>query len=98
MTGIGAGAGVGALRWIMGLPVPKAANWAVGAGALAAVVQYEWCQFRRRQEKEKLKRVVEVYAARQAKERREKEEEEARRAKKEEEEERRSRRGWWRFW
>ncbi|KAL2151113.1 hypothetical protein VTH82DRAFT_6211 [Thermothelomyces myriococcoides] len=60
LTGIGAGGAVGALRWIMGLPVPRAANWAVGAGVLGAIGQYEYCQFRRRQEREKVKRVVEV--------------------------------------
>ncbi|KAL2135305.1 hypothetical protein VTI74DRAFT_9073 [Chaetomium olivicolor] len=99
LTGIGAGASIGAIRWIMGLPIPKAANWAVGSGALAAIGQYEYCQFRRRQEREKVKRVVEVYAAKQAREKREKEEEERRareEQKRREEEERRK--GWWRFW
>ncbi|KAK4040814.1 hypothetical protein C8A01DRAFT_15371 [Parachaetomium inaequale] len=99
LTGIGAGAAVGAIRWIMGLPIPRAANWAVGTGVLAAVGQYEYCQLRRQQEREKVKRVVEVYAAKQAREKREKEEEERRvregEAKRKEEEERR--RGW-RFW
>ncbi|KAK4155666.1 hypothetical protein C8A00DRAFT_41762 [Chaetomidium leptoderma] len=99
LTGIGAGATVGAIRWIMGLPMPRAANWAVGTGALAAVGQYEYCQFRRRQEREKVKRVVEVYAVKQAREKREKEEEErrVRREREEREEEERRKRGW-RFW
>ncbi|KAL2260304.1 hypothetical protein VTK26DRAFT_5726 [Humicola hyalothermophila] len=102
LTGIGAGAAMGALRWVMGLAIPRAANWAVGTGALAAVGQYEYCQFRRRQERDKMKRVVEVYAAKTARERREKEAEERRRreeeeaARRREEEERRRR--WWRFW
>ncbi|KAK3900572.1 hypothetical protein C8A05DRAFT_17136 [Staphylotrichum tortipilum] len=98
LTGLGAGGAIGAVRWIMGLPVPRAANWAVGTGVLAAAAQYEYCQLKRRQEREKVKRVVEVYAAKQARERREEEErvrrerEEAERVKTEGE------RGWWRFW
>ncbi|KAK4158742.1 hypothetical protein QBC43DRAFT_143330 [Cladorrhinum sp. PSN259] len=69
LTGIGAGSAVGVIRWLVGLPVPRAANWAVGAGVVASIGQYEYCQFRRRQEKEKLKRVVEVYGKVQAEQR-----------------------------
>ncbi|KAK4132669.1 cytochrome oxidase biogenesis protein, Cox20 subunit [Trichocladium antarcticum] len=100
LTGIGAGAAIGAVRWIMGLPIPRAANWAVGTGALAAMGQYEYCQFRRRQEREKMKRVVEVYQARTARERKEKEAEgRERRAKEEREREEKERaRGGWKFW
>ncbi|KAK4143464.1 uncharacterized protein C8A04DRAFT_28891 [Dichotomopilus funicola] len=74
LTGIGAGAAIGAVRWIMGLPIPRAANWAVGSGVLAAVGQYEYCQLRRMQEREKVKRVVEVHAAKRAKEKKEEDE------------------------
>ncbi|KAK3306022.1 uncharacterized protein B0T15DRAFT_216302 [Chaetomium strumarium] len=103
LTGIGAGAAVGVLRWIQGKPIPKAANWAVGAGVLASLGQYEYCQFQRYQERAKVRRVVEVYAAQQARERKERaeqqeEEERRRRREREEEEERRRRRAWWRFW
>ncbi|GAB1317862.1 Cytochrome c oxidase assembly protein COX20, mitochondrial [Madurella fahalii] len=103
LTGIGAGAVAGALRWIMGLPVPRAANWAVGTGALAAVAQYEYCQFRRRQEREKVRRVVEVYGRQQAAQRAKEEaerkaREEKERARVEEEERQRRSKGWWRFW
>ncbi|KAK3952335.1 hypothetical protein QBC32DRAFT_398003 [Pseudoneurospora amorphoporcata] len=79
MTGIGSGASIGVLRWIMGLPIPKAANWGVGCGILGAMAQYEYCQWQRRKEKEKMQRVVAVYTkkqaesrAKEAKERREK--------------------------
>ncbi|KAK3377105.1 hypothetical protein B0T24DRAFT_620467 [Lasiosphaeria ovina] len=65
LTGIGGGAAVGMVRWVMGMPVPRAANWAVGAGVAAATLQFEYCQYRRRQEREKMKRVVEVYDRRQ---------------------------------
>ncbi|KAK3997968.1 hypothetical protein QBC44DRAFT_354423 [Cladorrhinum sp. PSN332] len=84
LTGIGAGSAIGVIRWLAGLPIPRAANWAVGSGVLASIGQYEYCQFRRRQEKEKLKRVVEVYGkvqaeqrAKEAKEAQEKAEQEA---------------------
>ncbi|KAL0468332.1 cytochrome oxidase biogenesis protein, Cox20 subunit [Neurospora intermedia] len=66
MTGIGAGAGIGVLRWIMGLPIPKAANWGVGCGIVGAMAQYEYCQWQRRKEKEKMQRVVAVYTKKQA--------------------------------
>jgi cytochrome c oxidase assembly protein subunit 20 len=90
----------------MGLPIPRAANWAVGTGALAAIGQYEYCQFQRRQEREKVKRVVEVYGrhqqAQRAKEEAERraarEQEEKARLEKEEEERRRKGRSWWRLW
>ncbi|KAL2020315.1 hypothetical protein VTK56DRAFT_8543 [Thermocarpiscus australiensis] len=101
LTGIGAGAAMGALRWITGLPVPRAANWAVGTGALAAAGQYEYCQFRRRQEREKMRRVVEVYGRQQAAQRAAAEERRAREEKarlEEEEEKKRRRQSWWRFW
>ncbi|KAK4234747.1 hypothetical protein C8A03DRAFT_18409 [Achaetomium macrosporum] len=100
LTGIGAGAATGVLRWILGKPIPKAANWAVGAGVLASLGQYEYCQFQRHQERAKVRRVVEVYAAQQARERREREEEERRlrESREREEEERRRKRAWWRFW
>lgn len=97
LTGIGAGAATGALRWVMGLPIPKAANWAVGTGAVAALGQYEYCQFKRRQEREKMKRVVEVYGQHMARQR-EKEAEERRAREQREREEEERRRRWWKFW
>ncbi|KAK0609918.1 hypothetical protein B0T17DRAFT_501136, partial [Bombardia bombarda] len=103
LTGIGGGAAVGALRWVMGMPIPRAANWGVGVGALSALVQYEYCQYLRRQEREKMKRVVEVYDRKQAESRAQEEEmrrRERRRIAEAEaaERERRAGRGWWRFW
>ncbi|KAL2266714.1 hypothetical protein VTJ83DRAFT_6066 [Remersonia thermophila] len=98
LTGIGVGAAVGAIRWIMGLPIPRAANWAVGTGLAAAAGRYEYCQFQRRQEREKVRRVVQVYAEKQAKEKREKEERERREREAREKEEAERRKGWWKFW
>ena len=81
----------------MGLPIPRAANWAVGTAVVGAAAQFEYCQLKRRMEKEKVKRVVEVYQKRQAVER---EEEEKKRRREREEKERveREKGGWWRFW
>ncbi|CAK7199795.1 hypothetical protein SEUCBS139899_002479 [Sporothrix eucalyptigena] len=66
LTGIGGGAVVGALRYIAGGKIPKAANWAVGAFALGGIVSFEVCQASRRAEVAKMKRVVEVYDKKQA--------------------------------
>ena len=101
LTGIGSGAAVGALRFVLGSGVPRAANWAVGAGMLGAVLQYEYCQASRRREREKMRRVVEVYDKKQAEVRRlEEERRRARQQKEREEEEERIRQSkrWWKVW
>ncbi|KAK1753158.1 hypothetical protein QBC47DRAFT_387894 [Echria macrotheca] len=99
LTGIGTGAAVGVLRWILGLPIPKAANWAVGTGAIGALAQYEYCQYKRRVEKEKMLRMVEVVTARQAREKAEAQERarEARERREREEAEKRQK-SWWKVW
>ncbi|CAK7214022.1 hypothetical protein SCUCBS95973_002001 [Sporothrix curviconia] len=107
LTGIGGGAVVGALRYILGASVPRAANWAVGAFALGGIVSFEVCQAARRAEAAKMKRVVEVYDRKQADLQRQKAEkarhaaaaaaraEESRRL---EEAARRAARPWYKFW
>lgn len=50
--------------------IPKAANWAVGSGALISIVAYEYCQYQRRVERANMKRVVEVVTKKQAEEKR----------------------------
>ncbi|KAK1767469.1 putative mitochondrial cytochrome c oxidase protein 20-like protein [Phialemonium atrogriseum] len=99
LTGIGGGAAVGFLRFVMGSPVPRAANWAVGVGVAGAVAQFEFCQYRRRRERDKIKRVVEVYDRKQA-ETRQKEEERRRveRIREEEEARLKAQRRWYKFW
>lgn len=99
LTGIGLGSAVGILRSILGLPIPRAANWAVGTGALTAILQYEYCQAKRRQEKAKVARVVEVYGQKQA-EMRAKEEEDRRRKAEEERRllEEQKGKSWWKVW
>lgn len=99
LTGIGSAAAVGALRFVLGAGVPKAANWAVGAGALGAVLQYEFCQAARRKEREKMKRVVEVYDRKQAEIKAEEDRLRARKAQEETDEARRkAERRWWKVW
>ncbi|KIH93911.1 hypothetical protein SPBR_06214 [Sporothrix brasiliensis 5110] len=66
LTGIGGGAVVGGLRFVLGASIPKAANWAVGAFAVGGIVAFEVCQGARRAEAAKMKRVVEVYDRKQA--------------------------------
>jgi cytochrome c oxidase assembly protein subunit 20 len=46
---------------------------------LANIIQYEYCQYRRREEKSRMKRVVEVYDQKQAEMRKRKLEEDRRR-------------------
>lgn len=83
-------------------PIPKAANWAVGTFVFASFANYEFCLYRRRLERQHMKRAVEIIDRKKA----EKEaaaklkREERRRAKEEadrraEEERRRS---WWKVW
>ncbi|KAK7697880.1 hypothetical protein SLS64_013133 [Diaporthe eres] len=64
ITGIGSGAAVGFLRYIIG--VPKSANWAVGSGVAISILAYEYCQYQRRVERANMKRVVEVVNKKQA--------------------------------
>lgn len=49
-------------------PIPKAANWAVGSGAMVSIIAYEYCQYQRRVERANMKRVVEVVTKKQAEE------------------------------
>ncbi|EFX03343.1 hypothetical protein CMQ_5393 [Grosmannia clavigera kw1407] len=102
MTGIGGGAVVGMLRYILGANIPKATNWAVGMFALGGIVSFEVCQAFRRAERAKMQRVVEVYDRKQA-ELRHREEEKKRRQQKEqrEREEREAAeraKQWWKVW
>ncbi|KAJ0108968.1 hypothetical protein J7T55_005516 [Diaporthe amygdali] len=74
LTGIGSGAAVGFLRYIIGAPVPKSANWAVGSGVAMSILAYEYCQYQRRVERANMKRVVEVVSKKQAETRKQEEE------------------------
>ncbi|EPE05145.1 mitochondrial cytochrome c oxidase protein 20-like protein [Ophiostoma piceae UAMH 11346] len=103
LSGIGGGAVVGMLRYILGAPVPKAANWAVGAFAAGSIVSYEVCQAARRAERVKMQRVVEVYDRKQA-EMKQREADKAKAAaaeaarRQKEEDDRKAAHRWYKFW
>jgi len=85
----------------MGLAPSKAAHWAVGTGVIGAMAQYEYCQYKRRLEREKMLRMVEVYSARQSREKAEAEHKRAREQREreaKEQEEAARRKSSWRFW
>ncbi|KAI9739726.1 MAG: hypothetical protein M1834_006445 [Cirrosporium novae-zelandiae] len=106
LTGIGGAFGAGAVRTIVGGPVIKACNWAVGTWIFSSVGMWEFCQRRRTTEKQGMKRAVEVLD----KKRLEKAEAQARKMREErltreeatriaaEEEEKRKRESWWKLW
>ncbi|KAI0968380.1 hypothetical protein F4678DRAFT_198788 [Xylaria arbuscula] len=66
MTGIGAGAAIGAGRYFTGAKAPKAANWAFGAFLLGSIIQWEYCQVQRRKERAAMARAVEIIDRKQA--------------------------------
>ncbi|TLS27687.1 hypothetical protein PpBr36_04312 [Pyricularia pennisetigena] len=97
LQGIAAGAAVGGLRYVIGAPIPKSANWAVGAFVLAATGSYEYCQYNRRLQRENMKRTVEVYTQRAAEA---KAKQEAKKKAEEEAEAARlaAQKSWYKFW
>ncbi|KAI9677773.1 MAG: hypothetical protein M1829_002545 [Trizodia sp. TS-e1964] len=60
LAGILGGFGVGGVRGILGASLLKASHWAVGSFCLTSLLMHEFCQFRRRREKQLMKRAVEV--------------------------------------
>ncbi|KAI1451732.1 hypothetical protein F4805DRAFT_463499 [Annulohypoxylon moriforme] len=60
MTGIGAGAVVGAGRYITGGRIPKAANWAAGTFFISSIIQWEYCRAQRAKERASVARIVEI--------------------------------------
>ncbi|MCJ1298039.1 hypothetical protein MMC08_000828 [Hypocenomyce scalaris] len=60
LTGIGAGFGVGGLRAVVGAPVFKACNWAVGTFCFGSFAMYEFCQRKRQLEMQGMKRAAEI--------------------------------------
>lgn len=81
-------------------PIPKAANWAVGTFAFAALANYEFCQYKRMLEKSHMKRAVEIIDQKKA----EKEAEakakrdERRRLKEEADKQAEAKKSNWKFW
>ncbi|CAO1602640.1 hypothetical protein XANCAGTX0491_006244 [Xanthoria calcicola] len=57
LAGIGAAFAVGGVRAIHGAPIFTACNWAVGAFAFGSFAMHEYCQGKRRREKEGIQKV-----------------------------------------
>ncbi|KZF24566.1 hypothetical protein L228DRAFT_237483 [Xylona heveae TC161] len=60
LTGIASGFGLGGVRAVLGAPLPKASNWAVGTFCVMSFAAYEYCQIKRHMELEGMKRAVEI--------------------------------------
>lgn len=60
LPGIGAGFVMGGIRAIMGGQIFTACTWAVGSFCVGSAAMYEFCQRRRKLEREGMQRVVEV--------------------------------------
>ncbi|KAF3763579.1 hypothetical protein M406DRAFT_243352, partial [Cryphonectria parasitica EP155] len=99
LTGIGSGSAIGFLRYIVGAPIPKAANWAVGSGVAVSVIAYEYCQYQRRVERANMKRVVEVVTKKQAEQKRQEDEKRLQRQTEQElAPQKTAQKSWYRFW
>ncbi|KAL8657599.1 MAG: hypothetical protein Q9226_001763 [Calogaya cf. arnoldii] len=57
LTGIGAAFATGGVRVILGAPIFTACSWAVGAFAFGSFAMHEYCQGKRRREKEGIQKV-----------------------------------------
>ena len=82
LVGIGTGFGVGGIRAIMGgttnarprcdimltitAPMLKACNWAVGTFCFGSFLMHEFCQRRRKLERQQMKRVIEIVEQKKA--------------------------------
>ncbi|KAI0104620.1 hypothetical protein GGR51DRAFT_223375 [Nemania sp. FL0031] len=97
MTGIGAGTVVGMGRYVVGARAPTAANWAFGAFLLGSIIQWEYCQAQRRNERAAMARVVEVIDRKQA-EKKAQAEEAVRLRREAEEKAKEAQRRWYKFW
>ncbi|KAI9884279.1 MAG: DNA polymerase epsilon catalytic subunit [Watsoniomyces obsoletus] len=67
LAGILGGFVIGGGRAILGAPIPKAANWAVGAFACASLGAHEFCMYRRRREIEGMQLALKVMEKRREK-------------------------------
>lgn len=65
LPGIGAGSGIGVLRFVLGASVSTSCIWAVASTNLVGVAGYEWCQRKRRIEKDRIRQAVKVLEQRQ---------------------------------
>ncbi|KAI1851331.1 hypothetical protein JX265_000435 [Neoarthrinium moseri] len=98
LTGIGAGALIGAGRYLFGARVPKAANWAAGGFLLGSIIQWEFCQYSRTQERVAMARAVEIIDRKQAEKKAKAEEAARRRAEANEKAKEAAQKSWYKFW
>ena len=77
LPGIAGGAGVGALRFVMGAKLVRSYNWAVGTCALTSLVMYQVCQRRRRYDKDGIRQAVKILDEKQKLQQKKQEEEAA---------------------
>ncbi|KAI9731420.1 MAG: hypothetical protein M1818_007810 [Claussenomyces sp. TS43310] len=101
LTGIGGAFAVGGIRGLMGTPVMKACNWAVGTFCFLGIGSYEFCLQKRKLEKANMKRAVEIIDRKKAeKEAQAQAKREERRRVKEEADRKleESKRSSWKFW
>ncbi|KAI2462901.1 hypothetical protein F4781DRAFT_161582 [Annulohypoxylon bovei var. microspora] len=96
MTGIGAGAVVGAGRYITGGRIPKAANWAFGAFFISSAIQWEYCRAQRASEHASMARIVEIMDKKKAQEAAQAAE--AARLKQEKERQEAAKKSWYKIW
>jgi len=60
LSGIGGGFAIGGVRALLGAPLLKSCNWAVGTFCFLGIGAYEFCLQKRRLEKSNMKRATEI--------------------------------------
>ncbi|PFH57687.1 hypothetical protein XA68_14697 [Ophiocordyceps unilateralis] len=98
LTGIAAGAGLGGLKFLLHGNVPKSVNWAVGIFVVGSAASYEYCQFRRRAQRLRLIRQMEIVNDQRRELARKAAEEKETRRREEEEERAKAQKSWYKFW
>ncbi|KAI9804135.1 MAG: hypothetical protein M1825_001537 [Sarcosagium campestre] len=100
LYGICGGFVVGGLRAVLGAPLPRAANWAVGIFVGTSFVTYETCQYQRSRQREGMQKAVEIIDQKKAEKERKLREARAERLEQKESErkERERSRSRWKFW
>ncbi|KJZ77608.1 hypothetical protein HIM_02785 [Hirsutella minnesotensis 3608] len=97
LVGIGSGAGLGGLKFVLQGNATKAANWGVGMFVLGSILSYEYCQFQRRAERIQMKRHIEMVSESKREQMRKAAEEQQERLR-QEQEKKASQQSWYKFW
>jgi len=102
LSGIAGAFAVGGVRSLMGTPIARACNWAVGTFCFLGIGSYEFCLQKRKLEKANMKRAVEIIDRKKLeKEKQAQAKREERRRLKEEADrkaEEAAKRSFWKFW